>query len=267
MNRKLPLNQVFRTDNLELLRALPAHSVDFIYVDPPFFSGRDFERDDIKHFNDQWKDLQAFLGFLKPRLIEMHRTLKPTGSMILHLDWHACHYAKVMMDEIFGYERFINEIVWQYKTGGASRRWLSRKHDTLLWYGKTDRYQFFPFKEKSYLSHKYGFKNVEILEDERGPYTWVNARDVWDIAAIRGNQPQSLGYSTQKPEELLERIVKMTTQAGDVVADFFAGSGTTLAVAKRMGRAYLGCDLSKEAVQIAEKRLRAEPDRPAEAAA
>ncbi len=173
----------------------------------------------------------------------------------MHLDWHAAHYVKVEMDKIFGYKNFVNEIVWFYKTGGMSKRWLGRKHDVILVYSKGPSYKFIPAKEKSYLMHKYGFSNVKIEQDEGGYYTWVGMRDVWDVPALRGNQPEAIGYPTQKPESLIERIINLATTPGDTVADFFVGGGSTPAVAQRLERQWIACDISRVAVSITADRV------------
>jgi site-specific DNA-methyltransferase (adenine-specific) len=200
--------------------------------------------------------MMAYLAMMAPRLIELHRVLKPTGGIYLHCDPTASHYLKMLMDAVFGPRNFRNEIIWHYKTGGVSKRWFGRKHDVILFYSKTSQYQFCPQQEKSYLSHRYGFSNVEILEDENGPYTMVYMRDVWDIPALRGNQPEALGYPTQKPEALLERIIKASSNEGDLVLDPFCGCGTTIAVAQRLKRRWIGIDVARFAVTLVKRRLR-----------
>ena len=177
------------------------------------------------------------------RLQACHKVLKRTGSIYLHCDYRALHYLKMVMDEIFSSERFINEIVWYYKTGGMSKRWLGRKHDTILLYSKGKTYKFNQQKEKSYLMHKYGFSGIQIHQDENGYYTWVGMRDVWDIPALRGNQPETTGYPTQKPEKLLERIIKLSSDEGDIVLDPFCGCGTTVIVASKLNRQFIGIDI------------------------
>jgi site-specific DNA-methyltransferase (adenine-specific) len=136
-----------------------------------------------------------------------------------------------------------------------SKRWFGRKHDTILVYVRSQDYKFIPQKEKSYLSHKYGFTNVEIKQDEKGYYTEVGMRDVWDIPALRGNQPETIGYPTQKPEAIIERLITGMTKGGDVVADFFVGGRTTPAVAQRLNRSWIACDQSRVAVAITADRL------------
>jgi DNA modification methylase len=254
-------NRLFWGDNLHVMRQLPTESIDLIYIDPPFFSGRQYnvifgDQNELRSFSDIWEGgMPGYLIWLNARLYEMKRLLKKTGSISVHLDWHASHYVKIEMDKIFGPPFFLNEIIWLYKTGGMSKRWLGRKHDTILTYVKTDSYRFNLQKEKSYLSHKYGFSNVEIKEDDKGFYTEVGMRDAWDIPALRGNQPETIGYPTQKPEALIERLLSIFSNEDDVVADFFCGGGTTAAVAQRLGRRWIACDQSRVAVAITADRL------------
>jgi site-specific DNA-methyltransferase (adenine-specific) len=192
---------------------------------------------------------------MAPRLIELKRVLKDTGSIYLHCDPKASAHLRLLMDAIFGPKNFVNEIIWLYKTGGMSKRWFGRKHDVILFYSKTPDYKFTLLKEKSYLMHKYGFSNVKIEEDEGGYYTLVGMRDVWDIPALRGNQPEALGYPTQKPEAVLERVIEASTDPDDVVLDPFCGCGTTISVAQRLGRKWVGIDVTYLAISLIKSRL------------
>ncbi len=193
------------------------------------------------------QDIAAFLCFLSVRLLEMRRVLKPTGSIYLHCDHTANSYIRMVMDAIFGHRNFRNEIVWFYKTGGTSKRWFSRKHDTILFYAKSREYAFIPQKEKSYLAHKYGFSNIEINQDEQGFYTMVGMRDVWDIPALRGNQPENTGSPDQKPLAVYERIIMASSNPGDLVLDPFDGCATTIMAARKHGRRWVGIDRRKDA--------------------
>ena len=159
---------------------------------------------------------------------------------------------------LFGNRNCRNQIVWLYKTGGVSKRWFSRKHDTILFYSKTDRYTFHPQEEKSYLKHKYGFGNVDIQQDAGGYYRLVAMRDVWDIPALRGNQPETTGFPTQKPLALYERIIRASSNAGDFVLDPFCGSGTTAVAAERLGRQWIMMDIWDGAYEMLVKRMAAE---------
>lgn len=251
-----------------------AGKINLIYIDPPFATGADFRfkvqigenEEEItkehsiieeKAYRDTWgRGLDSYLQMMYERLVLMKELLAENGSIYVHLDWRVVHYVKVMMDEIFGAKNFVNEIIWYYKTGGVPESGgFSRKHDTILFYSKGDDFVFNPQKEKSYLMHKYGFPNIEIKEDEYGYYTEVYCRDVWDIPALRGNQPERVEFPTQKPEDLIKRIILASSNPSDLVADFFCGSGTTLVVAEKLGRRWIGCDISRYAIHITRKRL------------
>ena len=159
------------------------------------------------------------------------------------------------MDALFGWRNFVNEVLWLYKTGGMSKRWFGRKHDNILFYAKGREYVFNPQREKSYLSHKYGFSNVKILQDGQGIYTMVGMRDYWDIPALRGNQPETVGYPTQKPVALYERIISASSNNGDIVLDPFAGCATTLVAAERLQRQWAGMDIWEGAHRLVTERL------------
>src|SRR6266852_8335601 len=201
-------------------------------------------------------DMLAYLAMMTPRLVELQRVLKPTGSIYLHCDPTASHYLKILMDAIFGVRHFRNEIIWFYKTGGASKRHFSRKHDVILFYAKTDDYVFNAQKEKSYMMHVYGFKKSDFQKDERGQYTWVYMKDVWEIPSIGSADSQRLGYPTQKPLALLERIIGASTNPGDVVLDPFCGCGTTIHAAQKLDRQWIGIDITYLAINLIKRRLK-----------
>lgn len=231
---------------------------DLIYVDPPFCSGRRRRLPSGAAFEDRWTgDVGGYLAWLLPRAREMRRILAPTGSIFFHLDWHAVHAAKVALDEIFGRGRFINEIIWSYRTGGTSGRYLARKHDTLLFYARTPAYKFHPLRERSALAHRYGFANAGVQEDEHGPYRMTRMRDVWEIPALRGNSRERVDFPTQKPLALLERIIDLVTDPGDRVGDFLCGSGTALVAALGRGRRAYGGDISAAALAVTRARIHA----------
>jgi site-specific DNA-methyltransferase (adenine-specific) len=186
--------------------------------------------------------LLAYLVMIAERLVELRRVLKTEGSIYLHCDPAASHYLKLLLDALFGAENFRNEIVWSYKTGGASQRHFARKHDLIFFYSKSEHYVFHALKEKSYMMHHYGFKKSEFLRDERGDYTWVYMKDVWELPALGAADGQRLGYPTQKPEALLERIIQASSEPGGIVLDPFCGSGTSLVVAQRLGRGWIGIE-------------------------
>ncbi len=256
-----PKNKLYWGDNLHIMRTLPSDSIDLIYIDPPFFSGRQYnvvfgDQNEIRSFDDIWDGgMPTYLTWLNARLLEMKRLLKRTGSIFVHLDWHASHYVKVEMDKIFGYENLVNEIIWSYRTGGASKERFGRKHDVILYYSKTEEKTFHPKKEKSYMMHEYGFKKSNFEKDENGQYSWVYPRDVWDIPSVGSATSERIGYPTQKPELLLEKIIEASSNENDVVADFFCGGGTTPAVARKLNRRWVASDISRIAVEITRGRI------------
>ncbi|OHA09970.1 MAG: hypothetical protein A3H71_01580 [Candidatus Sungbacteria bacterium RIFCSPLOWO2_02_FULL_48_13b] len=262
-NPKAPANQLILGDNLEVLRTLPTESIDLIYIDPPFFSGRNYnviwgDTNEVRSFYDVWEGgIDSYLVWLNARLWEMRRVLKKTGSIYVHCDWHASHYIKTEMDKIFGYDNFRNEIIWSYKSGGASQKPFAKKHDVILLYSKTNGFLFNSQKEKSYMKEWSGENPKQTYyTDEDGRYTLVNAKDWWqDIGMLATSAHERIGYPTQKPEALLERIIKASSDEGNVVADFFCGGGTTLAVAQRLKRRFIGCDSSRVAVSVTLDRL------------
>lgn len=244
---------------------------DLIYCDPPFFTEGDkgaripVKSDvlpDIKEirlraYHDRWKNgMDDYLEQLALRLKLMKDALKDTGVICVHLDWHASHAVKLFMDEIFGPKNFINEIIWMYKSGGAAKRHLSRKHDSILVYSKTSDYKFHPGREKSYNRgfKPYRFKGVKEYKDDIGWYTLVNQKDVWQIDMVGRSSAEWLNYATQKPEALLDRIIELTTDEGDLCGDFYCGSGTLAASAERLGRRFVCADVSGLAAANALKR-------------
>ncbi len=203
-------------------------------------------------------DVMAYLTMMAIRLIELHRVLKPTGSIHLHCDPTASHYLKILMDTIFGKKNFRNEIIWHYKTGGVSKRWYGRKHDIILFYVKNEnaKYIFNAQKEKSYMMHKYGFKKSNFKEDEHGQYSMTFLKDVFIIPSIGSADRQRLGYPTQKPEILLERIINVSSKEGDVVLDPFCGCGTTISVSESLRRKWIGIDVTHLAINLIKHRLK-----------
>ncbi|WP_130863413.1 DNA methyltransferase [Bacilliculturomica massiliensis] len=263
-------------DNLDFMRWLiserkMAGALDLIYIDPPFFSGANYEaeirisaekiklpRMKQKAYGDTWENgMEDYLRMLAVRLLFMRDLLADTGGIWVHLDWHAAHYVKIIMDDIFGPENFVNEVIWTYKSGGVSSRRFARKHDTLLYYAKSGAYYFKTQKEKSYNRGflPYRFKGVQEYEDEIGWYTLVNKKDVWQIDMVGRTASERTGYATQKPEALLAQILESCTREGDLCADFFCGSGTLAAAAQRLGRRWICCDSGKLAAAAVKKRM------------
>ena len=249
----MEINKLYCMDNLELLKTLPSESIDLIYCDVLYNTGKKF-----KDYDDNLGTPQEAIEWYKPRLIEMKRVLKNTGSIYLQCDWRLNSYIRIVCDKIFGYNNFLNEIIWHYKTGGASKRYFSRKHDTILYYKKTDNYIYNNIKEKTIVDKSKGYnpRTEQFIDENGNTCVWTNPRDVWDIQHINMHDfKERVGYDTQKPKALLERIIKASSNEGDIVADFFMGSGTTCVVAKELGRNYIGCDINPRAIEITNGRL------------
>jgi len=271
-----PQDHLILGDNLAAMYALlPEYEgrIQLIYADPPFFSNRSYparvgQGEDSRRpqewklahgYADHWLDLDEYLDMLYPRLVLMHRLLAPSGSLYLHLDWHANAYARLLLDEIFGSDRLLNEIVWVYHGPSPIRSAFNRKHDTILVYTKTDGYVFNadavripydPGTVKTFESSpKAGFGKVPNLKRGKVPEDW------WYFPVVARLHQERTGYPTQKPEPLLERIILASSNPGDLVADFFCGSGTTAVVASKLGRRYIGGDATWRAIHTARTRL------------
>ncbi len=272
---ELEPNRLFWGDNLHVMRQLPSQSIDLIYIDPPFFSGRQYnvifgDQNELRSFSDIWEGgMPGYLIWLNARLYEMKRLLKKTGSIYVHCDWHASHYIKVEMDKIFGYDSFVNEIIWWYKRWSNAARNYQRMHDVILFYRKTNQYKFIvqrqPYSQPDAIEQTVrGVIDGKLvrLRDENGNYVkrqkenkGVPCHDVFDIQHVQPTAKERIGYPTQKPVNLLERIINGATEEGDVVADFFIGGGTTAAVAQRLGRRWIASDQSRVAVAITADRI------------
>jgi DNA modification methylase len=264
--------EIFLGDCLDLAGKVKG-GVDLVYADPPYFTRRVHQSENRAkdeggrlHFEDRWKgeeDGEAagrreYLKWLRPRIEAMRDALKPGGVFLLHLDWHAVHYAKVMCDEIFGDAHFQNELIWHYQTGGASKGRFSRKHDTILFYSRGKKF-YFDGKAIAIPRGAGAMKRAQCATGARikATDTHKNPDDVLMVPALNPMAVERTGYPTQKPLELLERLIKALCPRDGVVADFFCGSGTTLAAAKKLGRKYVGGDESAKAVSIARRRLAA----------
>ena len=261
----LAVGRIVCDDNLVFMSSLPDGCCDLIYADPPFNSNRTVgptKRHRMTFDDRHGASVGGFLDFLQPRVMEMHRLLSPKGCLYVHLDWRTVHYVKVMLDEVFGQDHFLNEIIWSYRSGGVAKRWFARKHDTLLSYAKEVGGHTF-----NQLRHgEYRTLDLRMSSDGRPFKQTRNGRlyfhpdgpaipDVWDIPFLSTVSKERVGYPTQKPEALLERVIGASSNEGDVVADFFCGSGTTLAVAAKLKRRWLGCDLNPDAVAMTQRRL------------
>lgn len=266
---------VVEADNLALLAALPDGVVDLVYADPPFATGSprrlqsirlgsgDRERPGFRGARERYEvtsdlsyddglPLAEHLAALRERVRELHRVLAPDGSLYLHVDWRTVHHGRLMLDEVFGPERFLNEIVWAYDYGGrAPDRW-PRKHDTILWYAKGEAWTF----EREAIA-RVPYMAPGLVGPEKAARGKVPT-DVWWMTIVPPGSKERTGYPTQKPVRLLERIVAASSRPGDLVLDPYAGSGTTGVAAARLGRRWLLADRNPAAVEIATRRLAAE---------
>ena len=249
----MELNKVYCMDNLELLKQLPNECIDLIYCDILYNTGKKF-----KDYDDNLGTPEQAIEWYRPRLIEMKRVLKYNGIIILQMDYRLVHYLKVEMDNIF--DIFINEIIWSYKSPSTfSKKHLSNKHDNLLVYSNSQKYNI----NVDEIREEYAKSTIKQAERGNiafGKKTKIDARgkfptDVWQISTLNSMAKERVGYDTQKPKKLLEKIIKGFSNKGDIVADFFCGSGTTMVVAKELGRQYIGCDINSRAVEITNERL------------
>jgi DNA modification methylase len=265
-------DQIHCGDNLPILRAMPDASVQLIYIDPPFntgksqrrkllrtaqsgegdrigFGGKRYRTEQLgeQSFADTFTDFESFI---RPRLIEARRLLDQTGTLYFHIDYREAHYCKVMLDELFGRACFLNEIIWAYDYGGRPKRRWPAKHDTILVYVKDpDTYQFNNEEVERIPYMAPGLVGPEKAKRGKLP------TDVWWHTIVATNSKEKTGYPTQKPLGILRRIVAASSQAGDTVLDFFAGSGATGAAARELGRRFILIDNSEQAMQTMARRL------------
>jgi DNA modification methylase len=263
---------IYCEENLERLSRLPSESVDMIYLDPPFFSNKNYEviwgdEAEVRSFEDRWAGgIKHYVRWMRERLMEARHVLKRTGTIYVHCDWHASHYLKVMMDgeHMFDRRNFRNEIVWAYRGGGTPRKDFARRHDVILRYSKTKDYDFYPDEIRiPYQAEGLGRTDDAMWGKHKGtnkvykPHPLGKVpEDWWPMNPLNANDPERIGYPTQKPESLLERIIKASSKRGDVILDPFCGCGTTLAVAERLGRRWIGIDISPTAAEIMKIRLK-----------
>ena len=271
-----PSSRLIFGDNLSVMTALLpeyAGQINLIYADPPFFTNRKYsarigrgedsrkpgEWQLAEGYPDHWDDLDSYLDFLYQRLSVMYQFLAPNGTLYLHLDWHADAYARLLLDEIFGSDHMLNEIIWAYHGPSPIRRAFNRKHDTILAYVKGEDYTFNvdavrePYNANTVKtfnsSAKAGFGKVPDLDRGKVPEDW------WYFPVIARLHNERTGYPTQKPIALLDRIVLASSNPGDIVADFFCGSGTTPFVAAKHGRRFIACDGTFRALHTTRGRL------------
>lgn len=267
---------VIHGDCLDILKQIDSNSVDMIYLDPPFFTQKMQSLKDTQgteyFFGDVWNSREEYLDYMKVRVYELKRVLKDTGSIFLHCDEKASHYLRIILDDIFGEENFRSEIIWTYKRWSNSKKGLLPGHQTIFFYSKTNNYKFNIIYTKYSPTTNIDQILQERVRDNRGKAIYkhddngevilskekkgVPMSDVWEIPFLNPKAKERVGYPTQKPIELLERIVRISTDVGDTVLDPFCGSGTTMVAAELFNRKGIGIDISRDAVEISENRLK-----------
>ncbi len=280
------MNKIYFGDNLPILQGLESESIDLIYIDPPFntgkvqkrtsiktiqsengsrkgFQGKNYETIELgtKSYSDSFDDF--INGFLRPRLVEAHRILKPYGSLYFHIDYREVHYCKILLDEIFGRECFLNEIIWAYDYGGRAKSKWPPKHDNILYYVKNPQSYIFNADEidrEQYIAPGL----VGPIKAERGKlptdtwwfsYVGKKPTDTWWQTIVPTNGKERVGYPTQKPRKLLDRIIKASTYAGMVVLDFFAGSGTVGDSCLALNRKFILVDNNPSSLEAMAQRF------------
>ena len=267
---------VIHGDCLEILKQMDSNSVDMIYLDPPFYSQKIQSLKDTKgneyFFFFFWNSREEYLDYMEVRIYELKRVLKDTGSIFLHCDEKVSHYLRIVLDNVFGEENFRSEIIWTYKRWSNSKKGLLSGHQTIFFYSKTNNYKF----NIVYTEYSPTTNIDQILQervrDNRGKAIYkhddngevilsrekkgVPMSDVWEIPFLNPKAKERVGYPTQKPIELLERIIRISTDVGDIVLDPFCGSGTTMVAAELINRKGIGIDISQDAVILSENRLK-----------
>lgn len=264
--------RIVKADNLDVLRKLKEGCVNLIYIDPPFNTGKPQARSRLRTTRDERGDRTGFGGrryrtevlsrkafsdsfddfytFLEERLEEMYRVLVPDGSLFFHIDYREVHYCKVLLDSIFGRAGFMNEIIWAYDYGARSKKRWSPKHDNILWYAKDPGNYTFDFEAMDRIPYMApGLVGAEKAKRGKTP------TDVWWHTIVATNGKERTGYPTQKPLGVVNRLIKVHSRPGDLVADFFAGSGTTGEAAAMNDRRFLLVDSNAEAIEIMTRRL------------
>lgn len=257
------LNSIYHMSARDLLDSLDSNSIDLIYTDPPFGTG-DMQTMSRKkagsivskiEYSDKFSN---YMEFLEPHLWSMHRALKETGTMYLHMDWRWVHYAKVKCDEIFGYNNFLNEVIWSYNFGGRGKDKWPQKHDTILVYAKQAGKHTFNWNDIDRIPYaapalQYAGRTKE--EAEKRIAEGQVPTDVWNMSIVGTASKERLGYPNQKPLKLIRRAIVASSNPGDIVLDPFAGSGSTAAAALDVNRKFITCDVSDESIATMRKRF------------
>lgn len=266
------MKRIVLGDNLPVLRTLPSGVARLIYIDPPFNTGGVQQHTRLRTARDEdgdrtgfaghryrtevlgtsrWEDaFDDYLGFLAPRLVEARRILAADGSLFFHIDCREAHYCKILLDDVFGRDSFMNEIIWAYDYGGRTRRRWPAKHDTIFWYAVDPKRYVYRYDDIDRVPYM-----APALAGREKALRGKTPTDVWWNTIVSPTGKERTGYPTQKPLRILERIVKVHSDPGDLVIDFFAGSGTTGDAAARQGRRYLLIDSNAEAVRVMARRL------------
>lgn len=270
------MNEIIHDDCLNYMKTIKDNSMDLIYLDPPFFTQRTQKgilrsEERIVEFQDSWKDIDEYIDYIKVRLIEMKRILKDTGSIFLHCDKTASHYLRVLLDNVFGMNNFQSEIIWSYKRWSNSKKGLLNSHQNIYFYSKSTKFKFNTIHTDysattnidQILQQRKRDENGKCVykTDENGNVISDNEKkgvplsDVWEIPFLNPKAKERVGYPTQKPILLLEKIIQIATDEGDVVLDPFCGSGTTLVASELLNRKYIGIDFSEDAIKISKDRI------------
>ncbi|MDE7370511.1 MAG: site-specific DNA-methyltransferase [Desulfovibrio sp.] len=272
----MPTLTVYFDENLRVLEGLPDGCADLIYIDPPFNTGKAQKRTSLrteaahdgdrvgfqgkryrtvrletKGYSDKFDD---FLAFIEPRIRHAHRILKKDGSLFFHLDYREIHYCKVLIDSVFGRDSFMNEIIWAYDYGGRSKRKWPAKHDTILWYARDPEHYTFNYEEMDRIPYMApGLVGAEKAARGKTP------TDVWWHTIVSPNGKEKTGYATQKPLGIINRIVRVHSRPGDMLCDFFAGSGTLGEAAYQNGRDCILVDNNRDAIETMKQRFKGIP--------
>ena len=269
------MGQVILGDCLDILRDMSDEQADLVYLDPPFFTQKtqSLKSRDLKEFSfeDSWETLEDYLEFLRLRLQEIKRVMKEHASIFFHCDRNASHHIRLLLDEIFGADRFLSEIIWTYRRWSNSKRSLLPSHQTIFMYSKTANYTFNvmmdSYSETTNLDQILQMRvrdergKTVYAENEKGevilngPKKGVPLSDTWSIPYLNPKAKERTGYPTQKPLLLLERVIQLASESHQTVLDPFCGSGTTLVAAQELDRDYIGIDISKDAVELSKDRL------------
>lgn len=272
-------NQIYYGDNLDILKRLPDGTVALIYIDPPFNTGKTQERTQIRtvrtepgegdrvgfqgrHYetvkigSKSYTDLfDDYLAFLEPRLVEAYRVLKPQGSLYFHIDYREVHYCKILLDGIFGRESFLNEIIWAYDYGARTKKKWPPKHDNILWYAKDPKHYTFNYDALDRIPYLApGLVGPEKAARGKTP------TDTWWATIVATNSREKTGYPTQKPVSILRRIISASSNPGDTVLDFFAGSGTVGQVCLELDRQFILVDNNIAAIEVMKQRFANSPN-------